>query len=90
VVISPERTGETLPLDKPPFRILVVQPGITFSHGGIWIDTAGRALNTVGQPIPGLLVAGADAGNIFRRGYAGGLALALTTGLNAMKTAGFA
>lgn len=90
VVLSPERTGETLPIDRAPFRILVVQPGVTFSQGGLWIDTAARALNTLGRPIPGLLVAGADAGNIYRRGYAGGLSLALTTGLQAAATAGFA
>jgi succinate dehydrogenase/fumarate reductase flavoprotein subunit len=88
--LRPARTGETIPLDRPPFRIMVVQPAITFTHGGIAIASMARALDSLGRPVPGLLVAGADAGNIFRRGYAGGLALALTYGLRAAATAGFA
>lgn len=88
-MLNPERTGETLPLDRPPFRAMLVQPGITFTHGGIWIDRAALALNSLGDPVPGLLVAGADAGNVYRRGYGGGLSLALTTALLAMKTAEF-
>ena len=35
-----------------------------------------RALDSAGQPIPGLLAAGADAGGLFVRAYAGGLAAA--------------
>jgi hypothetical protein len=48
-----------------------------------------RALSDNGSPIPGLLVAGADAGNIHHIGYAGGLGSALVTGLRAARTAGF-
>ncbi len=86
--LSPPRGGETLPMGEAPFRIIVVQPGITFTNGGLAIDPDTRALDVLGRPIPGLLVIGADAGNIYRRGYAGGLALALTTGFRALRTAG--
>jgi len=67
----------------------VVEPAITFTHGGLRVDDHARVLNRHGRPIPGLLAAGADAGNIFNCGYAGGLALALTFALRAMRTAGW-
>ena len=76
-----------LPNDKPPYRILVVQPAITFTHAGLVADAQARVLDHQGDPIPGLLVAGADLGNIYKRGYAGGLAAALTFGLRAAQTA---
>ena len=40
-----------------------------------------------GRPIGGLLAAGADAGGLYVRAYAGGLAAALVFGLTAAETA---
>jgi succinate dehydrogenase/fumarate reductase flavoprotein subunit len=40
-----------------------------------------------GDPIPGLLAAGGDAGGLYHRAYAGGLAPALVFGLRASDTA---
>lgn len=54
---------------------------ITFTYGGISIDTRGHALTVDKSIIPGLLVAGVDAGGFSNLGYAGGLALAFVTGL---------
>ncbi|CAI7590602.1 unnamed protein product [Penicillium bialowiezense] len=54
---------------------------ITFTYGGIAIDNKGHALTADGSRIPGLLVAGVDAGGFSNLGYAGGLALAFVTGL---------
>lgn len=85
--LQPARTTALLPIDKAPFRALVVQPAITFTHAGIAVNDRAQALDAKGHPIPGLLVAGADVGNVFRRGYAGGLAAALTFGLRAARTA---
>jgi predicted oxidoreductase len=65
----------------------VVQSAITFTHGGLSVDPQARVLDAAGRPVPGLLAAGADVGDVFRRGYAGGLALALTFGLRAAQTA---
>lgn len=48
--------------------------------GGIAIDTNSHALTADKTIIPGLLVAGADAGGFSHLGYAGGLALAFVTG----------
>jgi len=85
--LRPCVAGDLLPNDKPPYRMLVVQPAITFTQAGLGVDDHARALDRLSQPIPGLLVAGADVGNIFRRGYAGGLAAAITFGLRAARTA---
>lgn len=54
---------------------------ITFTYGGIAIDSRGRALTSDRKQIPGLLVAGVDAGGFSNLGYAGGLALAFVTGV---------
>ena len=44
-------------------------------------------LDAAGKAIEGLLAAGADAGGVFHRAYAGGLACALVFGLQAAATA---
>ena len=62
-------------------------PAITFTFGGIRIDSRARVLDERGAPIPGLLAAGADAGGVYHRAYAGGLAAALAFGLQAARTA---
>lgn len=54
---------------------------ITFTYGGINIDKQGHALTANKTIIPGLLVAGVDAGGFSNLGYAGGLALAFVTGI---------
>ncbi|KAJ5860090.1 uncharacterized protein N7529_007400 [Penicillium soppii] len=64
-----------------PFHAMEVQPSITFTYGGISIDSKGHALTADCARIPGLLVAGVDAGGFSNVGYAGGLALAFVTGL---------
>lgn len=87
--LQPPRIHDWRPLSEPPYYAMVVEPAITFSQDGLWVDDQARALNNLGKPIPGLLVAGADVGNVYKNGYAGGLALALTYALRAVRTAGF-
>lgn len=70
-------------LQRPPFHAIPAQPGLTFTHGGVRIDTTCQALDRDGRPVPGLYVAGVDAGGIFYEGYVGGLAASLVTGLRA-------
>jgi succinate dehydrogenase/fumarate reductase flavoprotein subunit len=70
-----------------PLYVIEVIPAITFTFGGLLIDTDARVLDESGAPIPGLLAAGADAGGLYKRGYAGGLAPALVFGLRAARTA---
>ncbi|KAJ5945968.1 hypothetical protein N7454_002807 [Penicillium verhagenii] len=64
-----------------PFYAMEVQPSITFTYGGVAINKHGQALTPDKISIPGLLVAGVDAGGFSNLGYAGGLALAFVTGL---------
>ena len=67
--------------------MIEVIPAITFTFTGLMIDPHARVLDESGEPIPGLLAAGADAGGVFDRAYAGGLACALVFGLQAAATA---
>lgn len=87
--LQPTKAYSPRPLNEPLYYAMVVEPGITFTQDGLRVDDHARALNRQGKPIPGLLVAGADAGNIYKGGYAGGLALALTFALRAVRTAGW-
>jgi succinate dehydrogenase/fumarate reductase flavoprotein subunit len=87
--LDPPRMDVCEPLDRAPFYALVVHPAITFTFGGLTIDTQARVLDAAGRPVPGLLAAGSDAGGAFGTGYAGGLALAMTFGMIAARTAGW-
>jgi hypothetical protein len=85
----PLREAHDRALDRAPYYVLEVVSAITFTFGGLLTDARARALDPFGEPIEGLYVAGADVGNVFRRGYSGGLALASTFAFRAMRTAGF-
>lgn len=88
--LAPRRDDHRAPCLAAPFTAMLVRPAITFSFAGLTIDADGRVIGADGQPVPGLLAAGADAGDVFRTGYAGGLAQAAGTALAAARTAGFA
>ncbi|MFE4753183.1 FAD-dependent oxidoreductase [Streptomyces mirabilis] len=84
----PGRLLDRQPLDEPPFYVIEAAPAITFTFGGLLIDAEAHAPSADGRrTVPGLLVAGADAGGLYRRAYAGGLAPALVFGLAAARTA---
>ena len=84
---APPRSKDATPMLDPPYYVIEVVPAITFSFGGLLIDSRARVLRTDGAPVPGLLAAGADSGGVFHRAYAGGLANALVFGLRAVDTA---
>ena len=84
---DPPRQFDATPIDRPPFYVIETVPAITFTFGGLRIDDEARVLDEQGRPIPGLLAAGADAGGLYVRAYAGGLAAALVFGLRAARTA---
>ena len=63
------------PLDTPPFEAYAVTCGITFTFGGLRIDTGGRVLDTGEQPISGLYGAGELVGGLFYFNYPGGTGL---------------
>jgi tricarballylate dehydrogenase len=62
-------------LDTAPFEAYAVTCGITFSFGGLRIDTHARVLSSDGEPIPGLYAAGELVGGIFWFNYPGGSGL---------------
>jgi succinate dehydrogenase/fumarate reductase flavoprotein subunit len=87
---QPPRREDHRPIDKPPFYALVVHPAITFAFGGLTIDTGAHVLRSDGSRVPGLFAAGGDAAAAFGAGYAGGLALAMTFGITAARSADWA
>lgn len=65
-------------LDTPPFEAYAITCGITFTFGGVRINTNGQVLNTNQEAIPGLFAAGEMVGGIFYFNYPG--ASGLTSG----------
>ena len=62
-------------LSAPPFEAYAVTCGITFTVGGLRVDTSARVLDTDLRPIPGLFAAGELVGGIFYHNYPGGTGL---------------
>ena len=62
-------------IDEPPFEAYAVTCGITFTFGGLKIDTSARVIDAEGAPIPGLFAAGELVGGIFYFNYPGGTGL---------------
>ncbi len=85
--IDPPREFDATPIDTAPIYVVEVVPAITFTFGGLKVDEDAHVLDESGHPIPGLFAAGADAGGVYVRAYAGGLAAALVFGLRAAQTA---
>jgi succinate dehydrogenase/fumarate reductase flavoprotein subunit len=87
--LHPSHVEKLRPIDEPPFYALVVKPAITFTYGGLSVGPDAQVMRANGTPVGGLLAAGADVGDAYRDGYGGGLSLALTYGIEAVRTAGF-
>jgi tricarballylate dehydrogenase len=62
-------------IDQPPFEAYAVTCGLTFTFGGLKIDTSARVIDTDGVPMPGLFAAGELVGGIFYFNYPGGTGL---------------
>jgi len=62
-------------IEVPPFEAYAVTCGITFTFGGLRIDTAARVINVAGKPIKGLFCCGEMAAGIFYFNYPGGSGL---------------
>jgi tricarballylate dehydrogenase len=62
-------------LDTPPYEAYAVTCGITFTFGGLKIDSSARVIDTDGQVIPGLFAAGELVGGLFYFNYPGGTGL---------------
>jgi tricarballylate dehydrogenase len=66
-------------IDTPPFEGYAVTCGVTFTFGGLRINTEGEVLNTDYQPMRGLYAAGELVGGLFYFNYPGGSGLASGT-----------
>ncbi|MFZ0127268.1 MAG: FAD-dependent tricarballylate dehydrogenase TcuA, partial [Xanthobacteraceae bacterium] len=62
-------------IDQAPFEAYAVTCGVTFTFGGLKIDTEGRVVDTDGHVIPGLHAAGELVGGLFYFNYPGGTGL---------------
>ena len=62
-------------IDTPPFEAYAVTCGITFTFGGLRINTDAQVISTDGEPISGLYAAGELVGGIFYFNYPGGTGL---------------
>jgi tricarballylate dehydrogenase len=73
--LAVDKTNWANTLDEGPFEAYAVTCGITFTFGGLRIDTNARVLDTDMKPIPGLFAAGELVGGIFYFNYPGGSGL---------------
>jgi tricarballylate dehydrogenase len=71
----PPKSNWAQALDQPPFLAFPVTCGITFTFGGVTIDSCGRVLGQSDEPIKGLYAAGEMAGGLFFHNYPGGSGL---------------
>lgn len=62
-------------IDEPPFEAYGVTCGITFTYGGLKINTNAEVQDLLKKPIPGLFAAGELVGGLFYFNYPGGAGL---------------
>ncbi len=73
--IAPPKSNWALPLNSPPFVGYAVTCGITFTFGGLRVNTRAEVVDTEDRPIPGLYAAGELVGGLFYHNYPGGAGL---------------
>lgn len=73
--ITPSKSNWANAIDDPPFLAFGVTCGITFTFGGIAIDTQSRVIDANDQPVPSLYAAGELVGGLFYGNYPGGSGL---------------
>src|SRR5262245_3322625 len=73
--ITPPKSNWAQRLDSPPYVGFAVTCGITFTFGGLRVDTRGRVLDTEDHAIRGLYAAGELVGGLFYHNYPGGTGL---------------
>ena len=75
VGLAVPKSNWAITIEEPPFEAYAVTCGLTFTFGGVKIDTSARVIDTDGAPIPGLYAAGEMVGGIFYFNYPGGTGL---------------
>ncbi len=92
---SPAKSNWALEIDTPPFYAYKVTGGITYTFGGLKIDTEARVLNADEKAIPGLFATGEIVGGFFYHdslrasGLMHGAVFGRIAGINAAKLAGY-
>lgn len=73
--ITPPKSNWALKMEEGPFYAFPVTCGVTFSFGGLHVNTNGEVLDKEGHTIQGLFAAGEMVGGIFYDNYPGGSGL---------------
>ncbi|MBP7063624.1 FAD-dependent tricarballylate dehydrogenase TcuA [Ferrovibrio sp.] len=73
--LSVPKSNWALPINKPPYVAYVTTTGITFTFGGLQVNTSGEVQDMTDQSIPGLYAAGELVGGLFFENYPGGTGL---------------
>ncbi len=73
--LAVDKTNWANRIDEPPFEAYAVTCGITFTFGGLKIDSDARVMSVTGEPIGGLYAAGELVGGLFYFNYPGGTGL---------------
>jgi tricarballylate dehydrogenase len=69
--LAVNKTNWANTIEKPPFEAYSVGCGITFTFGGLKIDTTAHVLDIEDKPLPGLYAAGELVGGLFYFNYPG-------------------
>jgi len=73
--LTPEKTNWSQPITDAPFYAFEVTCGITFTFGGVQVDTSGRVMDRSSRPIPDLYAIGELVGGLYYFNYASGTGL---------------
>jgi tricarballylate dehydrogenase len=73
--LRPEKTNWATRLDTPPFVAYPATVGITFTFGGVRINTNAEVVDYLDRPLPGLFATGEMTGGFFYLNYPAGAGL---------------
>lgn len=73
--VVPPKSNWALPIDTPPYVAYVTTCGITFTFGGLHINSRSEVQDTTDRNISGLYAAGEMVGGLFYNNYPGGSGL---------------
>lgn len=63
--LSVNKSNWAVPIERGPFRAYSITAGVTFTFGGVQLDSEARVINTSNQPIKGLFASGDVVGLFF-------------------------
>jgi tricarballylate dehydrogenase len=75
VDLSLPKSNWATKIDEPPYEAYPTTGGITFTFGGLKINSDAQVIGTDWRPIPGLFTCGEMVGGLFHYNYPGGAGL---------------